>query len=72
MSNIERLSFVNNKIDAIEQLELTASNRIKSFHFVGNHLLDIPMTKDINIDGKAHHFGTANPRVSIDYSFSMI
>jgi len=52
MSHIGRLSLLNNKIDAIEQLQLTASNDIKSFHFVGNHLLDIPVAPDaINIRG---------------------
>ena len=56
MSHIGRLSLLNNKIDAIEQLQLTASNDIKSFHFVGNHLLDIPVAPDaINIRGKSHH-----------------
>jgi len=51
MSNIGRLSMVNNKIDAIDSLEITANNRLKQLHFIGNHLLDLPPTRSFRIQG---------------------
>jgi hypothetical protein len=51
MSNIGRLSLTNNKIDAIESFELTADNRVRQFHFIGNHVLDLPHGRAIRIRG---------------------
>ncbi|KAI9563289.1 hypothetical protein GHT06_010747 [Daphnia sinensis] len=51
MSNIGRLSLTNNKIDAIEAFELTADNRVRQFHFIGNHVLDLPHGRAIHIQG---------------------
>ncbi|KAK4025872.1 hypothetical protein OUZ56_014913 [Daphnia magna] len=51
MSNIGRLSLTNNKIDAIESFELTADNRVRQFHFIGNHVLDLPHGRAIHIQG---------------------
>lgn len=52
MTNVGRVSFVNNKIDAIEALELTPANRVRQFHFIGNHLLDLPPGRAVRIHGK--------------------
>lgn len=55
MSNIGRLSLVNNKIDAIDSFEITANNRLKQFHFIGNHLLDLPPTRAFRIQGTVQY-----------------
>jgi Leucine-rich repeat (LRR) protein len=51
MSNVGRLILQNNKIDMIEELAITPQNRVKSLHMVGNHLLDIPPSSAIRIEG---------------------
>ena len=42
MTNVTKLSLINNKIDRMDQLRLTARNGVKSLHMTGNHLLDVP------------------------------
>lgn len=51
MTNISRLSLLNNKIDKIEEIHITAQNRITSLHLIGNHVLDIPPSASLKING---------------------
>lgn len=60
MTNIGRVSFVNNKIDAIDSLELNAANRVRQFHFIGNHLLDLPAPRSVRIHGVGNVTVTGN------------
>lgn len=53
MTNIGRVSFTNNKIDGIDSLKLTADNRVRQFHFIGNHVLNLSHGRTINIKGKS-------------------
>ena len=43
---VDSLNILNNKIDVIEELRLTAENSIALFRFNGNHVLAAPRAKD--------------------------
>jgi hypothetical protein len=51
MSQIGFLNLKNNKIDAIQELNLRPANRIKIVHFNGNHLLETPLPGAVSIQG---------------------
>lgn len=51
LSHVNTLKFLNNKIDMIEDLNLTQSHHIKHFIFHGNHLLETPETGAIILEG---------------------
>lgn len=51
ISHVGTLKFLNNKIDSIEELNLTASHHIRHFIFHGNHLLETPDPGAILLDG---------------------
>lgn len=51
MSYVETLSILNNKIDAIQELNITYGHHVKQFRIQGNHLLDTPETGTIILDG---------------------
>jgi leucine-rich repeat and immunoglobulin-like domain-containing nogo receptor-interacting protein len=49
--NVDNLRIINNKIDAIEELNLTQENSIKEFRLHGNHLLETPEPGTITLNG---------------------
>lgn len=51
MSNVETLNILNNKIDAIHELNISYSHRVKQLKLQGNHLLDTPEPGAITLDG---------------------
>lgn len=51
LSNVGTLKFLNNKIDAIEELNISISHNIKYLVFEGNHLLETPEPGSILLDG---------------------
>lgn len=51
LSYVGTLKFLNNKIDMIEELNLTASHHIRHLIFHGNHLLETPEPGSIILDG---------------------
>ncbi|PNF24280.1 hypothetical protein B7P43_G13603 [Cryptotermes secundus] len=51
MTQVGILSMKNNKIDAIQELRLRPVNRIRIFHFHGNHLLETPLPGAVIIQG---------------------
>lgn len=51
LSHVGTLKFLNNKIDMIEELNLTASHHIRHLIFHGNHLLETPEPGAIILDG---------------------
>jgi Leucine-rich repeat (LRR) protein len=51
MTQIGILNLKNNKIDAIQELNLRPANRIKIIHFHGNHLLETPLPGAVSIQG---------------------
>lgn len=51
LSHVGTLKFLNNKIDLIEELNLTASHHIRHLIFHGNHLLETPEPGAIILDG---------------------
>ena len=46
------LNILNNKIDFIEQLHISSENRIGTFLFRGNHVLEAPRPADISLQVK--------------------
>lgn len=51
LSHVESLNILNNKIDAIVELNLTESHNIKLLKIFGNHLLETPDPGAIVLDG---------------------
>lgn len=51
LSHVGTLKFLNNKIDLIEELNLTESHHIENLIFHGNHLLETPEPGTILLDG---------------------
>lgn len=51
LSHVGTLKFLNNKIDSIEELNLTSSHHIKHLIFHGNHLLETPDPGSIILEG---------------------
>lgn len=51
LSHVGTLKFLNNKIDSIEELNLTSSHHIKHLIFHGNHLLETPDPGCIILEG---------------------
>lgn len=51
LSHVGTLKFLNNKIDAIEELNLTSSHHIKHLIFHGNHLLETPDPGALILEG---------------------
>jgi hypothetical protein len=49
--HVDSLNILNNKIDAILELNLTESHRIKSLKIYGNHLLETPESGTISLEG---------------------
>ncbi|KAJ8935326.1 hypothetical protein NQ318_004488 [Aromia moschata] len=50
MSFIKSLNILNNKIDAIEYLNITQEQRIGHVKFQGNHILEIPKAETLTIE----------------------
>ncbi|XP_015596938.1 leucine-rich repeat-containing protein 15 isoform X2 [Cephus cinctus] len=50
LRRINNLNILNNKIDAIKQLNLSADNEIGTFRFLGNHILEAPRASDTILD----------------------
>uniref|UniRef100_A0A8W7PN73 Uncharacterized protein n=1 Tax=Anopheles coluzzii TaxID=1518534 RepID=A0A8W7PN73_ANOCL len=48
---VELLNILNNKIDAIQELNITAANRIRVLRIQGNHLLETPESGSIVLEG---------------------
>jgi hypothetical protein len=51
MTQIGVLRLKNNKIDAIQELNLRPANLIRMLHFNGNHLLETPLPGAVRIEG---------------------
>lgn len=51
LSHVGTLKFLNNKIDSIEELNLTSSHHIKHLIFHGNHLLETPDPGALILEG---------------------
>lgn len=51
LSHVGTLKFLNNKIDSIEELNLTSAHHIKHLIFHGNHLLETPDPGAIILEG---------------------
>lgn len=51
LSHVGTLKFLNNKIDSIEELNLTSTHHIKHLIFHGNHLLETPDPGAIILEG---------------------
>lgn len=51
LANVGTLKFLNNKIDSIEALNISASHHIRHLVFQGNHLLETPEPTSILMDG---------------------
>ena len=51
LSHVESLNILNNKIDAIIELNLTESHNIRQLKIYGNHLLETPDPNTIVLGG---------------------
>lgn len=51
LSHVHSLNILNNKIDAIQELNITYTHYIRQIKFHGNHLLETPMSGTLIIDG---------------------
>lgn len=50
LTNVYSLNIFSNKIDAIEELNISSSHNVKSFKFQGNHLLETPDPNTVIIE----------------------
>lgn len=51
LTYIGSLNFLNNKIDAIQEMLITVEHHINSVRFQGNHILDIPKPGAVSFHG---------------------